>query len=117
MDDLMIINKSGVIIRLPVASLRVMGRATQGVKLINIREGDGIAAVAKVEILEDEEGEDGENITTDESIVVGNEESVMGNQVPLEGEEPEAVRDGEVIEDKEPDEDDEADMDEENSEQ
>ena len=53
-DDLMIINKSGLIIRLPVASLRVMGRATQGVKLINIKEGDAIAAVAKVEIIEEE---------------------------------------------------------------
>ena len=47
-DDLMIINKSGVAIRLPVADLRVMGRATQGVKLINLRNEDSIAAVAKV---------------------------------------------------------------------
>lgn len=47
-DDLMIINKSGVAIRLPVADLRVMGRATQGVKLINLRNDDSIAAVAKV---------------------------------------------------------------------
>ena len=51
-DDLMIINKSGLIIRLPVSDLRVMGRATQGVRLIKLREGDAIAAVAKVEILE-----------------------------------------------------------------
>ncbi|MFH1321814.1 MAG: DNA gyrase subunit A [Bacteroidota bacterium] len=54
-DDLMIINKSGVLIRLPVSGLRVMGRATQGVKLINIRENDSIAAVAKVEKEEEEE--------------------------------------------------------------
>jgi len=47
-DDLMIINKSGITIRLAVADLRVMGRATQGVKLINIKENDEIAAVAKV---------------------------------------------------------------------
>ena len=47
-DDLMIINKSGVIIRLGVGSLRVMGRATQGVRLIKLDEGDAIAAVAKV---------------------------------------------------------------------
>ncbi|MDB4767440.1 DNA gyrase subunit A [Flavobacteriaceae bacterium] len=47
-DDLMIINKSGIAIRLGVEDLRVMGRATQGVKLINIRENDSIAAVAKV---------------------------------------------------------------------
>lgn len=47
-DDLMIIKKSGVIIRLAVEELRVAGRATQGVKLINIKEEDSIAAVAKV---------------------------------------------------------------------
>ncbi len=47
-DDLMIINKSGIAIRLEVDSLRVMGRATQGVRLIKVREGDAIAAVAKV---------------------------------------------------------------------
>jgi DNA gyrase subunit A len=47
-DDLMIINRSGIAIRMEVDSLRVMGRATQGVRLINLREGDTIAAVAKV---------------------------------------------------------------------
>ncbi len=47
-DDLMIINKSGIAIRMNVEDLRTMGRATQGVKLINIRENDSIAAVAKV---------------------------------------------------------------------
>ncbi|MDF1517410.1 MAG: DNA gyrase subunit A [Lutibacter sp.] len=47
-DDLMIINKSGIAIRLAVGDLRVMGRATQGVKLINIKDNDSIAAVAKV---------------------------------------------------------------------
>jgi DNA gyrase subunit A len=52
-DDLMIINKSGVIIRLGVGSLRVMGRATQGVRLIKLDEGDAIAAVAKVEVEEE----------------------------------------------------------------
>ncbi|MCX6250750.1 MAG: DNA gyrase subunit A [Bacteroidetes bacterium] len=52
-DDLMIINKSGVIIRLGVGTLRVMGRATQGVRLIKIDEGDAIAAVAKVDVVED----------------------------------------------------------------
>jgi DNA gyrase subunit A len=44
----MIINKSGIAIRMEVSSLRVMGRATQGVKLINLKEEDSIAAVAKV---------------------------------------------------------------------
>ncbi|MEH6407115.1 MAG: DNA gyrase subunit A [Leeuwenhoekiella sp.] len=52
-DDLMIINKSGIAIRLGVADLRVMGRATQGVKLINLKNGDSIAAVAKVKHDED----------------------------------------------------------------
>lgn len=55
-DDLMIINKSGITIRLAVGGLRVMGRATQGVKLINIKGSDSIAAVAKV-MHEDEEEE------------------------------------------------------------
>jgi DNA gyrase subunit A len=48
-DDLMIINKSGITIRLSVASLRNMGRATQGVRLISLRNDDTIAAVAKVQ--------------------------------------------------------------------
>jgi DNA gyrase subunit A len=56
-DDLMIINKSGIIIRLAVENLRVMGRATQGVRLINLKSDDQIAAVAKVERTEDEEVE------------------------------------------------------------
>ena len=53
-DDLMIINKSGIAIRMEVEDLRVMGRATQGVKVISIKEGDSIAAVAKVMKDEDE---------------------------------------------------------------
>ncbi|MFW5872787.1 MAG: DNA gyrase subunit A, partial [bacterium] len=60
-DDLMIINKSGIAIRLRINDLRVMGRATQGVKLINLRNGDKIAAVSqvvsKVEVLDENEGE------------------------------------------------------------
>jgi len=47
-DDLMIINKSGIAIRMSVEDLRVMGRATQGVRLINLKDNDSIAAVAKV---------------------------------------------------------------------
>lgn len=54
-EDLMIINKSGVAIRMPVEELRVMGRATQGVRLINIKGNDSIAAVAKV--MKDDENE------------------------------------------------------------
>lgn len=67
-DDLMIINKSGLTIRMEVSSLRVMGRATQGVRLINIKGNDSIAAVTKV-MKEDEETEiqdlDGEIPETD----------------------------------------------------
>jgi DNA gyrase subunit A len=59
-DDLMIINKSGIIIRLRIADLRVIGRATQGVRLITVKDGDQIAAVAKVEV--DEEAADIEEI-------------------------------------------------------
>ena len=54
-DDLMIINKSGITIRMHVADIRSQGRATQGVKLINLKGSDQIAAVAKVERDEDEE--------------------------------------------------------------
>jgi len=48
-DDIMIINRSGLTIRLNVDSVRITGRATQGVKVINIAESDSIASVAKVE--------------------------------------------------------------------
>ncbi len=57
-DDLMIINKSGITIRMEVSDLRVMGRATQGVKLINIKDNDSIAAVAKVKHEEDDLDDD-----------------------------------------------------------
>jgi DNA gyrase subunit A len=56
-NDLMIINKSGIAIRMDVADIRVMGRATQGVKLINLKGKDTIAAIAKVEISDDDEDE------------------------------------------------------------
>ena len=71
-DDLMIINKSGIIIRTPVADLRIQGRATQGVRLINLRDGDEIAAVTKVEAEKEEDMELPEgsriHIASDESI-------------------------------------------------
>ncbi len=52
-DDLMIINKSGITIRMEVAELRVMGRNTQGVRLIRLSEDDEISSVAKIEMMED----------------------------------------------------------------
>ncbi len=60
-DDLMIINKSGIVIRIVVSELRVMGRATQGVRLITLKGSDEIASVAKIEH-EDEEMESDELI-------------------------------------------------------
>ncbi|WP_179349573.1 DNA gyrase subunit A [Winogradskyella pacifica] len=70
-DDLMIINKSGIAIRMAVADLRVMGRATQGVKLINLKGNDSIAAVAKV-MKDDEE----EIIIDVDAEVLDNEDSI-----------------------------------------
>lgn len=64
-DDLMIINKSGIIIRIAVESLRVMGRATQGVRLINLRANDEIAAVAKVTVDEEDEALKDELLSAD----------------------------------------------------
>jgi len=60
-DDLMIINKSGIVIRIGVSDLRVMGRATQGVRLITLKGDDSIASIAKVEHEDEEEeiAEDG----------------------------------------------------------
>ncbi len=72
LDDLMIINKSGIAIRLSVEDLRVMGRATQGVRLINLKGKDSIAAVAKV--MHDEDDID-ENGIEDENISVQDSES------------------------------------------
>jgi DNA gyrase subunit A len=56
-EDLMVINKSGVMIRTGVSNLRVMGRATQGVRIINLKKSDEIASVAKVPASEEEEEE------------------------------------------------------------
>ena len=73
----MVINKSGITIRIGVDTLRVMGRATQGVKLINLKENDSIAAVAKV-VHDDEDVQDLEdievNITNDIKEQNNNEE-------------------------------------------
>ncbi|GAA4272324.1 DNA gyrase subunit A [Aquimarina gracilis] len=70
LDDLMIINKSGIAIRLAVEDLRVMGRATQGVRLINLKGKDSIAAVAKVmhdedDISDEEDVDETINSTSD----------------------------------------------------
>ena len=69
-NDLMIINRSGLTIRMAVSDIRVAGRATQGVRLINIKEGDSIAAVSAVNKSEDEQVEvpvDQPQISTDQT--------------------------------------------------
>ena len=68
-DDLMIINKSGIAIRMEVASLRVMGRATQGVRLINLKGNDTIAAVAKV-MKDDDPIEDVPDAENDDGTII-----------------------------------------------
>ena len=73
-DGLMIINKSGIIIRLAISELRVIGRATQGVRLINMKETDEIAAVSKVEVEE--------VIETDETLSSENPIVENGNDAP-----------------------------------
>ena len=86
-DDLMIINENGVIIRLGVANLRVMGRATQGVRLINLKEKDKIAAVAKVSKEEEEEekiASEEETTTikdTSSNEVVNNDEQIDNGKI------------------------------------
>jgi DNA gyrase subunit A len=72
-NDLMIINKSGITIRTKVEQIRVAGRATQGVRIINLRDGDSIASVMAVPKSEDEETVD--NVVVDaensaEAVVV-----------------------------------------------
>jgi DNA gyrase subunit A len=83
-DDLMIINKSGITIRMSVADLRVMGRATQGVRLIKMRETDEIASVAKVSKEEDVEELEGE---IQDITEISDEENNIGTE--NDGREPE----------------------------
>ncbi|MGH2624199.1 MAG: DNA gyrase C-terminal beta-propeller domain-containing protein, partial [Sphingobacterium sp.] len=80
-NDLMIINKSGIVIRISVENLRVMGRATQGVKLITLKGTDSIASITKVEKQEEEELEENdvdnnkiEDQTENDSTETANEE-------------------------------------------
>ena len=68
-DDLMIINKSGIAIRMEISGLRVMGRATQGVKLINLKGEDTIAAVAKV-MKDEEEIEDINDLEVNDDRII-----------------------------------------------
>jgi DNA gyrase subunit A len=67
----MIINRSGLTIRMAVEDLRVMGRATQGVRLINIKDSDSIAAVAKV--AHEEEVEEGAEVEIENGTEIEND--------------------------------------------
>ncbi|WP_145854261.1 DNA gyrase subunit A [Pedobacter suwonensis] len=69
-EDLMIINRSGIVIRIPVSALRVMGRATQGVRLISLKGDDEIASVTKIDHEEDEE----ETVDLTDVVVTDGEE-------------------------------------------
>ena len=82
-EDLMIINKSGVIIRIAISELRTMGRATQGVRLITLKGNDEIASVAKIEHDEDEEkelDENGESSETESTTDEAGEEPTTGEE-------------------------------------
>jgi DNA gyrase subunit A len=78
-DDLMIINKSGITIRMDVKDLRVMGRATQGVKLIRLDDDDSIASVAKVDIQEDEPVAENDNGISVEGSAITPPEDASGD--------------------------------------
>lgn len=82
-DDLMIINKSGVAIRMSMTELRVMGRNTQGVKVINLKGNDSIAAIAKVE--KDDDVEDETEETTDELPASVNSDLPEFSETPKTG--------------------------------
>jgi len=84
-DDLMIINKSGIAIRMAVEDLRVMGRATQGVRLIKVREEDSIAAVAKV--MHDEDDLDSDGTMTDSNEPQNSDDQTAAPEAPEQTEE------------------------------
>lgn len=111
-DDLMIINKSGLTIRMAVEDLRVMGRATQGVKLINIKGNDSIAAVTKVmkdDVSEPEVDEDGNIIEVETIERVKPVLEVLEDDGSADDEDDD---DDEVIEDDEADAEDDSEDDE-----
>lgn len=92
-DDLMIINKSSIVIRIAVSELRVMGRATQGVKLINLKKNDQIASVAKVEHEEEEDVEEGLQIDENDSL----EDSGSTNETDSNNNETQSEADSDTI--------------------
>jgi DNA gyrase subunit A len=111
-DDLMIINKSGLTIRMAVEDLRVMGRATQGVKLINLKGSDSIAAVTKVmkddvaEVVVDEDGNviEAEGIERVKPVL-----EVLEDDGVADDDDDDSDDDDEIVEDEEDDAEDDDD--------
>ncbi|MBB6238686.1 DNA gyrase subunit A [Pedobacter sp. AK013] len=93
-EDLMIINRSGIVIRIPVSALRVMGRATQGVRLISLKGDDEIASVTKIDHEEDEE----ETVDLTDVVVTDGEELEADNTPEVDDTEEEADSDNETEE-------------------
>ena len=88
-DDLMIINKSGIVIRIAASELRVMGRATQGVRLISLKGDDEIASITKVEREEDEDEfieDEGENQQNSENTGENNDNATTDTPSPSDDE-------------------------------
>ncbi len=117
-DDLMIINRSGIVIRIGIDKLRVMGRATQGVRLITLKEGDSIASVTKVEqeeaVLSDEVA--GNGLSGSEPRASSNEQAgseprassneQAGSEPRAEGDEQPALEEEEELDDEDDEEED-----------
>ncbi|QNR86580.1 DNA gyrase subunit A [Pedobacter riviphilus] len=93
-EDLMIINRSGIVIRIPVSALRVMGRATQGVRLISLKGDDEIASVTKIDHEEDEE----ETVDLTDVVVTDGEELEADTTPEVDDTEEEADSDNETEE-------------------
>ncbi|MCL8001010.1 hypothetical protein M8994_22725, partial [Brucella sp. 21LCYQ03] len=89
-DNLMIINKSGIVIRIGVETLRVMGRATQGVKLIRLNDNDEIASITKVaredELEEGEEQGEGYVANEEGAATPGSDEGAVSDNNDEESE-------------------------------
>jgi DNA gyrase subunit A len=80
-DDLMITTKNGIMIRMDMSSLRVMGRATQGVRVINLKSGVVIASVAKVPHSDEEEEEGPVVLDSEPTTESGNEDNSETNNI------------------------------------
>ena len=103
-NDLMIINQSGITLRLSVADIRVMGRATQGVKLIDLsKRGDTIASVCKVDSDPEEAAEENEmdGVNHIKEMESDTTEFMDDEQPDMEVDETEYIDDEEIVDDDE----------------